>query len=256
MALSLMLTMSRSGITAFVLSILMTGWLVARKVQSRSRRAVAAACLGLLPIVVVAWTGPEVLASRFAEADWGEFNDRKGAWADAWRVARDFPLTGTGLNTYSVAALFYQQHEMAYFFAQAHNDYIQLVAEGGLLLTVPAAACLTIFIWDVRRAMRDQNEPTTRWLRAGAVTSLVAIAFQETVEFSLQMPGNAALFAVVCAIAVHRPAAAARESESQHRAAGIPGRPLRRLQLVTSHTKRGCTRSRADSNEAAKDPRS
>ena len=94
---------------------------------------------------------------------------------------------------------------MAYFFAQTHNDYLQLAAEGGVLLTLPALVCLIVFIRDVRRATHGTHAVTTAWLRAGAVTSLIAIAFQETVEFSLQMPGNAALFAVVCAIALHRP---------------------------------------------------
>lgn len=204
MALSLMLTMSRSGIGAFGLSILITGWFIARTLPSRPRQAIAAACIASLLIVVVVWTGPEVIASRFAAADWGEFNNRRGAWADAWGIARDFPLVGTGLNTYWAAALFYQRHELAYFFAQAHSDYFQLVAEGGLLLTLPALACLMVLVRDVRRAMGDQRGSTSWWLRAGAVTSLVAIACQEAVEFSLQMPGNAALFAVVCAIALHR----------------------------------------------------
>ena len=38
-------------------------------------------------------------------------------------------------------------------------------------------------------------------LAAGVVFGLVAIGAQSLVEFSLQMPGNAALFAVVCGIA-------------------------------------------------------
>ena len=42
------------------------------------------------------------------------------------------------------------------------------------------------------------------WIRLGAVTGLGAIALQSTVEFSLQMPGNAALCAVLCGIALHR----------------------------------------------------
>jgi O-antigen ligase len=204
MALSLMMTMSRSGITAFVLSLLMSGWFITQALDTRSRRMTAAACLMLLTIVVVAWTGPEAIVSRFSSGDWGEFNNRRGAWADAWSVARDFPLAGTGLNTYWAAALFYQRHELAFFFAQAHNDYLQLAAEGGLLLVVPALVCLAVFVRDVRREMRAQRGSTAWWLRAGAVTSLVAIAFQESVEFSLQMPGNAVLFAVVCAIACHR----------------------------------------------------
>jgi hypothetical protein len=36
---------------------------------------------------------------------------------------------------------------------------------------------------------------------------LVAIAFQEIVEFSLQMPGNAAFFTVLCAVAVRKASA-------------------------------------------------
>ena len=41
------------------------------------------------------------------------------------------------------------------------------------------------------------------WIRIGAVAGLFAIALQSTVEFSLQMPGNAAMFAVVAALAIH-----------------------------------------------------
>jgi hypothetical protein len=35
------------------------------------------------------------------------------------------------------------------------------------------------------------------------VTGLLAIAVQSLVEFSLQMPGNAAMFAVLCGVALH-----------------------------------------------------
>jgi hypothetical protein len=42
------------------------------------------------------------------------------------------------------------------------------------------------------------------WVRAGAITGQVTIALQETSEFSLQMPGNAALLSILAAIALHR----------------------------------------------------
>ena len=99
MALSLMLTMSRSGITAF-------GTVDGdHRLVRRARRSTAAhggslrRCVwALLATVVVVWTGPDVVASRFAAADWGEFNNRQGAWVDAWSVAREFPVAGTGLE--------------------------------------------------------------------------------------------------------------------------------------------------------------
>ena len=206
MALSLMLTMSRSGIAAFMLSLVIMASFVVRVSDTRSRKLASTAGFVLLVIIVVVWSGPEVLASRFAAGDWGEFNNRRGAWTDAWTVVRDFPLSGTGLNTYWAAALFYQRHELDYFFAQAHNDYFQIAAEGGLLLILPVIACVGIFVRNVSRTMYDQRGSMAWWLRAGAVTSLLAIACQETVEFSLQMPGNAVLFTIVCAIALHNPA--------------------------------------------------
>ena len=240
MALSLMLTMSRSGIAAFVVSVMITGWVAVRALDNRPRRIGAAACLVLLLAAVVLWTGPTAIASRFAAADWGEFNNRRGAWADALSVIREFPLTGTGMNTYWAASLFYQRHELASFFAQAHNDYLQLAAEGGLLLTVPAVFCLVVFVRDLRRGIRDQRGSTEWWLRAGAVTSLFAIALQESVEFSLQMPGNAALFAVVCAIGLQR-APAIGDAPPDDRGSSAP-QSGRSLHLVTARQQMDQTR--------------
>src|SRR5262245_29127290 len=58
MALSLTLTLSRSGITAFAVSMLITGWFATRALDDRSRRISAAVCLVLLLAAVVLWTGP------------------------------------------------------------------------------------------------------------------------------------------------------------------------------------------------------
>ena len=91
-------------------------------------------------------------------------------------------------------------------FLEAHNDYLQIAAEGGLLVGVPVAIALVVFVREIRRRFReDPSDRVTYWIRAGAVTGLITIGCQAAVEFSLQMPGNAALFAVLAAIAIHQP---------------------------------------------------
>src|SRR5207245_3943913 len=86
----------------------------------------------------------------------------------------------------------------------AHNDYMQLLAEGGLLVTVPVAVALVLFVHHVGRRLRaDHENPAALWLRLGAVVGLLAIALQELVAFSLQIPGVASLFALLCGIALH-----------------------------------------------------
>jgi len=77
--------------------------------------------------------------------------------------------------------------------------------EGGLLLGVPALALLFFTSTAVRRRFQE-SAPTSpaRWVRAGAVAGLLAAGLQEAGDFSLQMPGTAALFCVLAAIALHR----------------------------------------------------
>ncbi len=86
----------------------------------------------------------------------------------------------------------------------AHNDYLELASDGGLLVGIPILLLLGVLILQARR--RLSGDASTRgsvyWARIGAVVGLVAIGLQETVEFSLQIPANAALFTVLCAIAI------------------------------------------------------
>jgi O-antigen ligase len=90
-------------------------------------------------------------------------------------------------------------------FREAHNDYLQLAAEGGVLLGIPALAAVVLLVRAIRKRFRDDSDDRmTYWLRFGATTGLVAIALQSAVDFSLQMPGNAVLFVVLCAAALHR----------------------------------------------------
>jgi O-antigen ligase len=202
MGLALVLTFSRSGIISLALALLVIGGLVIRQLPGRWRKLIAAGYLVLLAITLIAWVGPDALVHRFGEAEF--VGGRLGVWADARDTVGRHWLTGTGLNTYQFSNLIYQRHDMTAIATSAHNDYLQLAAEGGLLLTIPAAICIALFIRDVRRRLLEDKGSSAYWIRAGAVTAIVAIALQEIVEFSLQMPGNAALFAVVSAIALHR----------------------------------------------------
>jgi hypothetical protein len=203
MTLSLFLTMSRSGMMAGALAIICVG-LASRRDEARGKKIAALAIASTLLVLAIGWVGAATIASRFSNADARNLDGRALVWRDAIEVARKYPIAGTGLNTYSVAMIFYQRYNRPTRYSQAHNDYLQLAAEGGLLLTVPAAIAIVVFVRAVRRRFAQETSVSTYWIRRGAVVGLLAIALQEIVEFSLQMPGNAFLFAVLCAIALHR----------------------------------------------------
>jgi len=171
----------------------------------RPRRALFITLVIVLAFVSVSLAGVDAVIGRFSTAS-SDLSGRLGAWEDAMHVVRDFPFFGTGLNTFSTSMIFYQQSNPAWHLGAAHNDYLQLAAEGGVLLGVPVVILVSLYVAEVRnRFMQESKCATVNWLRLGAATGLIAIALQETFEFSLQMPGNTALFVVLAAIAVHRP---------------------------------------------------
>ncbi len=222
MAVSLVLTMSRSGMVAFAASVAITSWFALRRLPDGSKQVMVAAYLACILVVAVGSVGGEAIAARFASANPANINERLPIWRDTWAIVRDFWLTGTGLNTYGVATLLYQTAMPEVHLREAHNDYLQLLAEGGMLLAVPVACAIAVFAGEVhRRFLRSHG--SSYWVRLGAVTGLLAIALQSTVEFSLQMPGNAALFAVLAGLALHHPPPARPRADGHPAGASRPG---------------------------------
>lgn len=201
-AMSLFWTISRSAIMSFSLAAVMFAWLArSRRRLHTTRRSLVVVTLGAILLAGVLWRGPDVLLQWFR--DERDLLSRLDAWRDGWTLVRDFPLFGTGLNTYSPAMLFYQQRNPGWHMAQAHNDYLQLLAEGGVFITVPAAITAMLLARAIRRSLRAaRGEARGYWVRAGAAVGLLAIGAQELVEFSLQIPVNALLFCTLAAVAL------------------------------------------------------
>ena len=206
MGLALVMCESRSGMAGFTAGAALFAWIVIRRQRDRRSKIATAVVFAVAVAGVAAWAGIDRVRDRVSSvrADASSAGGRRQTWADAMRIVRDFPVTGTGLDTFGTAMLVYQSDRELHF-EEAHNDYLQLAAEGGLLLGVPIIAAFVVFAVQVRRRFVEAPRyGWTYWLRVGAVVGLLSIAMQSAVDFSLQMPGNAALFAVVAAIAVHQ----------------------------------------------------
>lgn len=206
MAVALVITGSRSGLGSFVVAMIALGILSALRADRKVRRLLPTVYMAALVIVAVGWAGVDRTAARFERAT-AELGERAAAWHDTARIIRDFRWTGTGLGGFGKAMLVYQTTDRSSIYVQAHNDYLQVLAEGGVLVAVPAAIALVVLCRvALLRFRRREDSEMTYWLRSGAVAGLVGIATQSLLDFSLQMPGNAVMFTVLCAIAVHRPA--------------------------------------------------
>lgn len=145
--------------------------------------------------------------SMGTESDgWG----RLTIWTETLPMIGDFWLTGTGAGTYGTAMEYYQQSRIWVgstrswaHFNNAHSHYVQLAAEGGLLLCVPALAALAHVIRGGWAAIRAEKAEIF-WVRVGAAAGLVGIAVQGIWEVPLVMPANAVLAGVLAGLLLHK----------------------------------------------------
>ena len=208
MALSMLITGSVSGMFCLAAVAGALAWRASRGRAGGRRRALPAVGLAGMLLLAAVWAGPDAVGGEIEGTLATAFtaDGRVGIWCDTLSIVRDFPLTGTGFNTYGIAMLGYQTRGLDMRAVEAHNEYLQLAAEGGLLVGLPIIAAGAAFVREVRRRFREARDDTrTCWLRVGAVAGIGAVGLQSLVDFSLQMPGNAVLFALLMAVAVHRP---------------------------------------------------
>ena len=205
MAVAVIVTLSVSGIVCLVAVCFVFWSRVIRRSARTQGRLLVPVVLIALPLLAIGWVGFDVVGEELATASWSDVGGRVPIWRDTAQILRDFPITGTGLNTYGIAMLAYQTHRPDAHFVEAHNDYLQLAAEGGLLLGLPILLAVVVFVRQVRCRFREAaDDRRIYWLRVGAVAGILALGAQSLVDFSLQMPGNAVLFVLLMAIAVHR----------------------------------------------------
>ncbi len=224
MALSLLMTGSRSGLGCF--AVIVVGAAVWTGRRGGSWRVSLGAAVAALALVLLAlqWAGRDAALERFTVAS----NNSVGLRLDIWRISalivRDFPVLGTGMNTFGLATYQHQPGGLDTHYNEAHNEYVQLLVEGGAITFFLALVAIAAVARAVLRRFRANDDgPEAYWVRVGATAGLAAIALQSLVEFSLQMPGNTVLFVLLLAMALYTPAQIRRDSPSRH--AAHVGRP-------------------------------
>jgi O-antigen ligase len=200
MLVALLLSLSRSGALALGVSALATVALCRQRLDRRRRRRVLAVS-AIVVVCALAWADIPALRERVAGAQTGVAN-RLTIWRETLPIVGDFWLTGTGAGTYQRAMFVYQQSTRAVYFNQAHNHYLQVAAEGGLLLVGTVIVVLAAFVRAARERLTSDGSGVF-WIRAGAACGLGAVALQSVWETGLVMPANAALAALLAALVVH-----------------------------------------------------
>jgi O-antigen ligase len=153
-------------------------------------------------LTTVFWMGGETLFSKLqGESAPQEAVDgtRQEIWRSSWKLARQNPWTGVGFGAYFLAIPQYQRSAGTVKLEEAHDDYLDLAANGGVVAVV--LACW--FAFNIIRRTRFALKSRDAYRRAvclGAEAGLIAICVHSFVDFGLQITGIAVVFGALIVI--------------------------------------------------------
>ncbi len=163
----------------------------------------------ILPLVLLAlvavifWFASGYAFERIASKD--NFGDlRFSILPTNWQMAKDaFPF-GWGFGTFPDVYMMYEETGLMveFYINRAHNDWLEILIEGGLVSGLLAA---TLLVMGVVRAFRLRGTivaSVTRWdyLRGGALIGLIVLLGASLTDYPLRTPATATLFAIYLAI--------------------------------------------------------
>jgi putative inorganic carbon (HCO3(-)) transporter len=207
----IILSFSRMGFIAtlsslLVMSILVLGTMQLRWVKgSRRRRWVGVGMVAALVLAGFVFLPPEKLVQRFAKfvsADGLTSEGRTDLWVEAIPLIRAYPLFGCGLGGYETAFSRFKISGVLVTDDFAHNDYLQLLAELGLLGFVIGAALAFSVVRMASRSAVNTSDPEARYFAVACAGALSTIALHSLADFNLYIPANAMLLAWIAGMAV------------------------------------------------------
>ena len=172
-------------------------------------RAAAALLIGAGAIAgAMLLVGSEGLVANFSQiqAETGgelpasERFSRRDIWRATTELIKDHPMTGVGLGAFQFAYTRYDQSSGIQRVEQSHNDYLQIVADGGYIGGFIALVFIVLLFVRGFATLQTHNRQK-RAVVMGALAGCFAIAVHSFVEFNLQITSNAQLFLALAALA-------------------------------------------------------
>jgi O-antigen ligase len=215
---ALFLSASRGGIISFAAELSVLALLLVLR-RAGGKHVLAGAVVLLVAFMLVSWLGVRQILERFSSMQSLEVSSGKRASMrlDTWHIFREHPLTGTGLGTLQTVFPAYETLYDAKVVNHSHNDYLEALAETGI---VGAACCAwflgALFFHSLRRLLlRDKSFSAA--LHLSGLVACSGFLVHSLVDFNLHIPGNALLFFLLANLATADISSTAPPAPVRHR---------------------------------------
>jgi O-antigen ligase len=212
MAISIVLTGSRGALLGVISSFIVIAGssLLGRKKDKRSTISpawiIASCALFLIltaGLVVFLGGSDPLLRSTGVSVATSDFSTgRKEFWQVALKIFLDHPVIGVGFDAFGVAFSKYDPSSGLFRVEQAHNDYLQMLADGGIVAFACVAGFLYLLVRKSLTTVRETSEGFPRGASIGAFAGCAAMMVHSFVDFPLRTPANGFVFLMLAAVAI------------------------------------------------------
>jgi O-antigen ligase len=215
---ALFLSASRGGIISFAAELGVLALLLILR-RAGGKHVLAGAVVLLVAFMLVSWLGVRQILERFSSMQTLEATSGKRASMrlDTWHIFREHPWTGTGLGTLQTVFPAYETLYDAKVVNHSHNDYLEALAETGI---VGAACCAwflgALFFRSLRRLLL-QDKSFSAALHLSGLVACTGFLVHSLVDFNLHIPGNALLFFLLANLATSDISSPAPPAPARHR---------------------------------------
>lgn len=205
MATSLLLSGSRGGLVSLVAGSVFLVLLTVRGKKGAAKwlSPVLAAAILAIALAGAAFVGGETSLSRFADTpnDTNVSYSRTQIWAVTVKViAEHFPF-GAGVGAFPRAYAQQDPSGGSQSVDQAHNDYLQILADAGIVGGIIGAVFLFLFFREGIRAAKNSG-PALISVAVGAFTGCFMILVHSLFDFVLHITAISLMFLTLLALLV------------------------------------------------------
>jgi O-antigen ligase len=221
MGIAVLAAQSRGGLLAVVCEMILIAivdrWFAkAKRVRDRAHGLVpetrglvlrlgAAGMISVAILAGILWIGADPIIGRVvgSSVSKGQAPDpgysRQLIWTGTVAMIKANPFIGVGFGAYETAYPIYAVTDGAVIVGQSHNDYLQIVADCGVVGAILTIWFLIVMARSALRALAARDRLLSG-LALGCAAGVLGLLVHSLVDFNLQLPSNALLFLLLSAV--------------------------------------------------------
>ena len=199
--LSVFLSLSRSGVIYTLVSLIIFYLFSTPKGAKKNWSLML--LLVLFVVVYGVFFDVSDVTSRFNKTltEEGEFNfNRFETWRDTMGMVKTFWLTGAGFGTFVDVFPLFKTMQNPYIYDHAHNDYIEIVTDGGVIAFALIVWFLYSFLSKGVQIWRRRRDQYALVMGGAALAGIVSMLLFSVTDFNMHNGADGLYFFFLCGL--------------------------------------------------------